>query len=263
MSYSRVPQPHENFSFTGDMESSLNVSEYQRRGMLGLLRGDYGDAIDELTCAVELKPTYPDINNALGVAHFFGGSKEMALEYFKRATEINPNYIEAKLHLAYANIELGNLGEGVSQLEDISPAKDFSDESWDSSRIFMSGLHTRLGQLYERRGDLLEALDEYRKALKLQPGYLDIMLKLARTYTKLELFEEAHRGFDRILSAHADYFEARMELGMLFTREGKYEEARKQWEKCLTSEAHALRAKFYLKRLVRGEFKEKRSHPGS
>jgi tetratricopeptide (TPR) repeat protein len=82
------------------------------------------------------------------------------------------------------------------------------------------------------------------------------MLKLARTYSKLELFEEAHREFDRILRSNPDYHEARIELGMLFMREGEYEEARRQWEKCLSCEYHSLRARFYIKKLVRGEFKE-------
>jgi tetratricopeptide (TPR) repeat protein len=245
------------------MESSLKAIELQRRGMTNLLREEYSDAIDDLTLAIELKPTYPDINNALGTAHFFGGSKEMALEYFKRACEINPNYIEAQLHLAYTHIELGNLGEGVSILDDITQHPEGTDGRWDYSRISMSNLHAKLGQMYERRGELLEALTEYKRALKLQPGFLDTMLKLARTYAKLELFEEAHREFYRILRANAEYSEARMELGMLFMREGKYEEARKQWERCLGSEAHALRAKFYLKRLVRGEFKENKGYSGS
>jgi|GEM_PF-566827 len=240
------------------MEHNLKAVELQKRGLSNLKREDYESAIDDFTLALELKPTYPDINNALGVAHFFGGSKEMAVEYFKRACEINPEYLEARLHLAYTNIELGNMGEGISILDEIPQQDQSREEKWDSRKVFMSGLHARLGQLYEKRGQLLEAQQEYKKAMKLQPGFLDTMLKLARTYSKLELFEEAHREFDRILGSNPEYHEARIELGMLFMREGEYEEARRQWEKCLSCEYHSLRARFYIKKLLRGEFKENR-----
>jgi len=240
------------------VQKNLKAVELQKRGLNNLEKEDYESAIDDLTLAVELKPTYPDINNALGVAHFFGGSREMALEYFKRACELNPEYLEARLHLAFAHIELGNLEDGESLLNEIPDPDECRQEKWDSRKVFMCELHSNLGQMYEKRGQLLEAQHEYRKAIKLQPGFLDTMLKLARTYSKLELFDEAHREFDRILKSNPDYHEARIELGMLFMREGEYEEARRQWEKCLSCEYHSLRARFYIKKLVRGEFKDKR-----
>lgn len=224
--------------------------------MRSLLREDYERAIDELTLAVELQPRYPDINNALGIAHYFGGSKEMAIEYFKRACEINPNYIEARLHLAFTLIECGDIGEGVSLLEEIPHLDEEREGRCESRSVMMCEMHTQLGQMYEKTGELLDAMNEYKKALRLQPDFLDIALKLARTYSKLELFEEAHREFHRILQVNMEYHEARLELGMLFMREGKYEDARKQWERCLKSEAHEARARFYLKRLLRGDFKE-------
>src|SRR4030042_3696686 len=100
------------------MEKDLNANELRRKGIMHLLNEEYDSAIDELTKAIELTPTYPDVNNALGVAHFFGGSREVAVEYFKRACEINPKYLEARLHLAYAAIELGDAGEGISLLDE-------------------------------------------------------------------------------------------------------------------------------------------------
>jgi tetratricopeptide (TPR) repeat protein len=236
------------------MEKDLNANELRRKGIMHLLNEEYDSAIDELTKAIELTPTYPDVNNALGVAHFFGGSREMAVEYFKRACEINPKYLEARLHLAYTAIELGDTGEGISLLDDFPQFATGEEQGWESYRVLMCDLHARLGELYEKRGEILEANGEYRKALKLQPQFLDVALKLARTYANLELFEDAHREFDRILIANPDYHEARMELGLLSLREGKCEEARRQWEKCLASAAHALRAKHYLRRLTRGSF---------
>lgn len=236
------------------MHQDMNAHELRRRGIMHLLSEEYGSAIDELTQAAEATPTYPDVNNALGVAHFFGGSKEMAVEYFKRACEINPRYLEARLHLAFTVIELGDFGEGVSLLDEFPELSTGEGEGGKAYRVLMCDLHARLGDLYEKRGELLEANGEYRKALKLEPQFLDVALKLARTYAKLELFEDAHREFDRILRENPDYYEARMELGLLSLREGKCEEARRQWERCLESGAHSLRAKHYLRRLLRGNF---------
>ncbi len=220
------------------------------------MREEYEEAIDDLTRAVELKPTYPDVNNALGIAHFFGGSREMAAQYFNSACEINPGYLEAHLHLAYTLIEIGDVGTGVALLDDFpSLTGGGGAAAFDSGRVSICRLHTRLGEMYERRNELPEALAEYRKAVRIQPGFLDVMLKLARIYARLDLYEDAHREFDRILRMNSEYDEAHMELGLLHLREGNFEEARKHWEKCLGSELHALRARFYLKRLIRGELR--------
>jgi len=236
------------------MEESRTFVEHHRKGMILLSRGEYGRAIEELTAAVELKPAYPDLHNALGIAHFFAGSREMAVEHFKRACEMNSGYLEARLHLAYTLIELGRMEEGAELLEGFLEATGDGIEPREYERVVMCSIHVSLGDMYEKRGELLEAGNEYRKALRLKPGYVDVRLKLARIYTRLELFEEAHREFDRILAENRDYHEARMELGMLFMKEGDYEEARRQWEKCLGSEEHRLEAELYLKRLVRGDF---------
>jgi tetratricopeptide (TPR) repeat protein len=238
------------------MEKILTASEYQRKGFIHLLKEEYEPAIRDLTCAAELKPTYPDIHNALGIAHYFGGSREMAIEHFKRAVEINPEYLEARLHLAYTLLDRKNFAEGVFLLNEFNDLKTGEKTKIDSTSVMMCNIHSSLGEMYEKKGELLEAQNEYRKALKQQPDFLDVRLKLARTFAKLELFEESHREFDRILKSNNEYLEAHMELGMLYRKEGKYEEARKQWEACLKSEPHSLKAKLYLRRLIKGEFKE-------
>src|SRR5258708_4201824 len=63
-------------------------------------RGFYQDAIRELLEAVKLNPDFPDLHNQLGLALSMNGDRREAAEEFRRALELNPNYVEARLNLA-------------------------------------------------------------------------------------------------------------------------------------------------------------------
>ena len=63
-------------------------------------KGDTKKSIERLIKIISLYPDYPDVHNALGFAYSLAGNYEKAIDSFKKATELNPEYIEAYVNMA-------------------------------------------------------------------------------------------------------------------------------------------------------------------
>ena len=85
--------------FSGGMFSQLKESlmiDAKTLGDIYFLRQMYKEAVEQYKKAVEIHPNYSDIRYALGVAYASAGDREKAAESLRKALEINPNYKEAQ-----------------------------------------------------------------------------------------------------------------------------------------------------------------------
>jgi len=60
------------------------------------------EAVDHYKKALEIKPDYSEVCNNLGIVLFQKGQVEEAISYYQKALEINPQYVEARGNLAWA-----------------------------------------------------------------------------------------------------------------------------------------------------------------
>lgn len=74
-------------------------------------------------------------------------------------------------------------------------------------------------------GRMQEAIDEYREALALDPGFADAMHGLARVLQDLERYDEAIEVAKRIAELQPDDILAHTSLSILYQRKGMVPEA--------------------------------------
>lgn len=77
----------------------LSFIELYQLGWKQLNQGAYYDAITSFQQAVEKNPQSPEVHNALGQAYRKSGNENKASDEFKKALELDPNYIPAKENL--------------------------------------------------------------------------------------------------------------------------------------------------------------------
>jgi cytochrome c-type biogenesis protein CcmH/NrfG len=94
-----------------------------------------------------------------------------------------------------------------------------------------------------------KARDEYERAAEVSPSFLDVKLKLARTYNQLAEYGKAEKLLMEILVRNKKYLEARVLLGLCFYQEHRYDDARKEWEEVLKVDPSDIKAKSYLSML--------------
>lgn len=213
---------------------STDLKQLVQRAATAFQTGDYEDAERLCLEVVQRTPLYANVYNMLGFIYSQRNSPEKAIELFRRALSINPNYTEAQLNLA---ITLADIGAYGPALREFGLAKEREgDAPTPLSSVIRSKLanaHGDLGKIYFDLGMHQEAVAEYQKALTLGPVYADIHNRLAVCYREQGEHEKALQTFTRALAINPRYVEAYVNLGILLRRMGQEDRAVSAWEKAL------------------------------
>ncbi len=197
---------------------------------------------------LSLNDRYADVMNMLGVIHHIEGKFTSAIELFRSALKINPRYTEALLNLAVLLNDLGQYTEakklyGQLKTHHKEPHRNIEPVL----RGKLSNLHSDIGDIYRSIGLYPHSIDEYRKALDLNPGYLDIRTKLAQAYRENGQLTHSLKELKEVVSKNGGYAPARVQLGVTLYSMGKVPEAKKEWKSVIAKDPDNEYAKMYLR----------------
>lgn len=232
---------------------SLAARQHQVLGRDFFDRGLYDDSIREFGEALQVYPNFPDLHNQMGLALGMSGDREGAAESFRRALRLNPAYEEARLNLAIVLNELGRYDDALHEFSGERRRDEKHENLTPDVRTYLADSHVVLGDTYRNLGMHGDAVQEYRKALKLAPQFLDIKNKLGAVYCDMELHEDAESELSSALAQNSHYVQARVTLGVVYYRSGRPHRAREEWERCLADKDGDVRARAYLDMLDREE----------
>jgi tetratricopeptide (TPR) repeat protein len=101
-------------------ETETDDAFFHARLALDLFRrGMLDEAVEQYRQALALKPEYADLRNHLGVALYALRRDEEAAAQFAHALRINPRYLEARMNYGLTQERLGNLAEARQTFESI------------------------------------------------------------------------------------------------------------------------------------------------
>ena len=217
--------------------------------------GKYSEAEPILKDIITINPKYADVHNKLGVISHLKGDFKNASEYFKKALDLNPNYTEASLNLA---ITYNDMGEFKKAQEVFSLAAQIAHPTPTAIDPFVAGKlaneHYKLGNIYLDLGMNDEAIEEYKKAIKLYPRLPDVHTKLGIALRNKGLIEDAIVYFAKAKEINPNYGAAWVQLGLSYYVKGLIGLAFEEWEKALEHNPGLKEAEAYL-RLLKKEGK--------
>lgn len=85
----------------------------------------------------------------------------------------------------------------------------------------LAGVHNNLGNAYKQLGRTIEAIEEYRKAIKIQFDLVQPHFNLGELYQKKGNFKEAARHYRMALEIRPDYRPARKALKSISSKPSK------------------------------------------
>jgi len=219
-------------------------------------RGDWSLAAGHLEQVLARGAAFADVHHMLGVCYHQLGEFETAQRAFERALEINPGYVEASLNLAilcndlgqyekaqriYANaLQRARNGNGAAHAPGEEPLDGFA-------RGKIANLHAGVGDAYLSARRPKDAAAEFRRALELSPGFVDVRMKLASALRDSGDAEAAAAELRRAVRDAPAYVPARLALGLACSAGGKLDEAIEQWEEVLRMDPGHRTAQLYLK----------------
>lgn len=214
-------------------------------------RGLYPEAVDEIREAIKLNPDFPDLHNQLGLALSMNGEREVAVAEFQHALHLNPRYVEARLNLAIILNDLGRYEDALREFH-TEQLRDPDHENLSPEvRSHLAESHTLLGDTYRNLGLHVDASQEYRRALRHAPQFLDIKNKLGAVYSEMGLYQDAETVLSEALAQNQRYVDARITLGVVYWKSGRRARAREEWERCLLENQDDVRARSYIDMLER------------
>ncbi|MFP2913456.1 tetratricopeptide repeat protein, partial [Pyxidicoccus sp. 3LFB2] len=167
-------------SAANEAKLALKGDERHVRAMQVLAQVYYREGKHELSRMVlenarAIDATDAATHNALGLVYLALKARPQALEAFKEAARLRPDFAEARNNFGAMLNEAQDYPAAVAELEAaVRAAPDFA-----SARL-------NLGNAYRGQGDFERARAEYEQVLKLRPDLADPLFNLAILYLDVE-----------------------------------------------------------------------------
>lgn len=175
-------------------------ANYNYAGILAL-RGQYDDAIAHYETALRATPDKARTHTTLGMVMLRRGRASDAAEHFMAALKINPAREDA-----YRGLQLARRQQ---------PLKPKAMD------------HCIRGIQLEMGGNVQGAIDQYQKAVEINPDFADAYLDLGMAYTKLGQTDDAIGEYQAAIQIEPNMLDAHSNLAVAYYTQG---DAASAWE---------------------------------
>lgn len=135
-----------------------------------------------------------DVYYRWGLEDVQQGFPQDALESFKQAIKLNPNFIKAYLGLGDAHVSLHEYAKAAGDYGKVISMRP------DKARL----AYFKRGEINFLLGQLQQAMADFQAAIEIDPNYADAHMSLGNTFFKLKSYEQAIKYYDRVLEANPD-----------------------------------------------------------
>lgn len=184
--------------------------------LLGLIAHQVGRneiAVELIGKAVAIQPSAPMYYN-LGIAFQAHGNSEGAVDSYRKALAIAPDYAEAHGNLGNALKDQGKLDEAAQHYRKAIALKpNFADP------------HSNLGIVLQAQGNLDGALEHHRKALAIRPDFAEAHVNLGNVLMEQRKLDAALEHYRQALVFNPQFAEAHGNLADGLKAQGKLDAA--------------------------------------
>ncbi|UCD56375.1 MAG: tetratricopeptide repeat protein [Candidatus Hydrogenedentota bacterium] len=173
---------------------------YYNLGLVLRPTKQYAKAVDMYRIALSMEPEDSDAWNNLGVTCYLMGMHEDAVEAFRRAIEINPDDLNPQTNLR--TVSRGDI-------------EDSPEELHFTSAVDVLKQHIEAGAALYTAGDWWRAIEEFGKALEIQPDNFKAHNNIALAYMKIGETGKAREHLERALEVDPTAIDVRENLARL------------------------------------------------
>ena len=149
-----------------------------------------------------------------GYSFSINGQDQKALQYFKKATETDPNDPLAWNGLGYCHAGLKNHDDAIAAYQ-----QAIKTNPADETAYF------NLANYYAELGRFTEAVEAYKSVIRIKPGLASAHFKLGLAYARLGLYEKGMQAFNSVIELEPSAAPAYFNAGLAYGELGRYQEA--------------------------------------
>ncbi|MCP4040301.1 MAG: tetratricopeptide repeat protein, partial [bacterium] len=201
-------------------EDFLDSYSFLRAGMANERTGDYVGAERSFRRGLEIDPENLDLHNALGWTLFQAGRSAEAVVEYESALAVDPMDVRANNNIALALTELGRLDKAALHFSNSLAVEPKAE------------IYSDLGFVLDRQGRSDEAIENYRKAIALDPETRSAHFNLAVSLLRRGELDQSATHYEAALRVKPTA-EAHNGLGFVLSKQGKQEEAIAQFREAI------------------------------
>lgn len=170
-----------------------------------------------------------------GFSFSIGGQDQKAIEYFKMATENDPDSTTAWYGLGYCYAGKDSHSDAIDAYKQAirtNPANEIS--------------HYHLGNYYFKIGRYDDAIATFKKVVLINPEFEAAYFNIGMIYNKVGRLEEARKAFQIVVRLNPQSKTAYYNIGVASTKLGQYEQAAVAYKKAIDIQSEFAEALFNL-----------------
>ena len=171
----------------------------------------YDAAIENYKSAIDLNPNYADAFNNMGIAQQENNDLDGAISSYNKAIEIKPNFAEAFNNLGNLYRIIGNYEEAHRCGQKAIHLKPDYPEAYNN-----------LGNTFFHQKHYAKSIDFYQKAVQLNDQYVDALYNLAVSQIEIGDIKNAFLNLTKVTSLNQSHAQAFFQLGYIYEKQSKW-----------------------------------------
>lgn len=201
---------------TPDIKDIKKAEVHYKLGVSHLTGGRLADAFIEFQKAIKLNPKDKESFNALGLISTEFGKYDEALSYYREAIAIEPNYSEAmnNMGVTYAKMQRWDEAINYFQMALKNPLYATPERAY-----------TNMGYAFYKKGDYPNAMGAIKNALVRYPEFPRALYVSGLIHVRLGNDNAALEEFKKAVAVDPEYVETHWELANAYLRAGDRKKA--------------------------------------
>jgi tetratricopeptide (TPR) repeat protein len=194
----------------------------------------YRAAEEQLVRALTTEPDNADFYYLRGLLRSYQGRLVDSIEDLRHALSLEPRHTDAAVCLSIILNDIGRYDEAKKIFEQANQSvflKQIGDDLQIDRRFAVK--HFELGDLYFRHRRFDEAIEEYNKAILLDPQSIEMRIKRAKSFAKKGFITRAIQDLQQLKQERPSDPSVRVQLGLLHYSQGNILDAELEWESVL------------------------------
>jgi tetratricopeptide (TPR) repeat protein len=216
-------------------EESKSAEEHYALGEIYYGQRRFDEALQEYKEAIRLNPNYVDAHTNLGVTYAAQGKLDDAMIECKEAIRIDSNNEGAHIHLAIIYKDKGKVDDAIREYQQVL-----------SINPNFAQIHHELGIQYIKQGKLDAAMVELRETLRLDPNHSDAHHNIGVIHANKGKFDEAMTEFKEAIRINPNHAHAHCSLGRMYIQHRKYDEVARENKEAIRIDPNYAEAHYLL-----------------
>lgn len=207
------------------IDSSEHLESYRYRGLSHHDLNNYDQAIADFTKAIEIDPKDAEAYSRRGFSYLDKLNFDSAIADFNEAIKINSQYAEAYLFRGMSHYAQNNHGEAIA---------DFTEAlEHDSTDDVARAAYVWRGSSYVIQGDHDKAIADFTALIKINSQDTEIYNSRGFSYLVKQNFDSAIADFTEAIKINPQYVDAYKNRGLSYRAQGKHDLAIADFKKVI------------------------------